>query len=57
MRIEEAKRLLLDTEQPVWEISRAVGYQHTSNFCIEFKRVTGFQPGVYRKVAPKRKSY
>ncbi len=56
MRMEEAKRLLLETDDPVSKIAYKVGYHWVSNFSIEFKRVTGFQPGVFRRLGKKPKN-
>jgi transcriptional regulator GlxA family with amidase domain len=49
IRIEEAKRLLEATDQPVEEISWAVGYEDPASFRRLFRRVTGLAPGAYRQ--------
>lgn len=54
LKMEEAKQLLLDTDKPVYEIAYTVGYHHVSNFCIEFKKVVGCQPGYFRKFGTRR---
>ncbi len=56
IRMEEAKRLLLNTDEAINKIAYKVGYHHVSNFCLEFRRATGLQPGVYRQAGRKRKS-
>ena len=47
-RIEEAKRLLETTDEPVDEISWAVGYEDPASFRRLFKRVAGMAPRAYR---------
>jgi len=50
LRIEEAKRLLESTDQPVDEIGLAIGYEDSSFFRRLFKRRTGVAPAQYRRV-------
>ena len=50
LRIEEAKRLLESSDQPVDEIGYAVGYEDLSFFRRLFKRRTGVAPARYRRV-------
>lgn len=47
-RLQEAKRLLIDTEYPVREVVQRVGYVDTSSFTRKFRRCTGCTPGEYR---------
>jgi transcriptional regulator GlxA family with amidase domain len=49
LRIEDAKRRLERTEDPVEEISWRVGYEDPAFFRRLFKRITGIGPGAYRK--------
>jgi transcriptional regulator GlxA family with amidase domain len=49
IRIERAKRLLETTDQPIEEISWAVGYEDPASFRRLFKRLTGLPPGSYRQ--------
>ncbi len=49
MRVEEAKRRLERTSEPVDSISYAVGYEDPASFRRLFKRTTGVSPGVYRR--------
>lgn len=49
VRVEEAKRRLERTAQPVDEISYAVGYEDAASFRRLFKRITGVTPGAYRR--------
>jgi AraC-like DNA-binding protein len=48
-RIEDAKRRLERTDEPVDEISWRVGYEDPAFFRRLFKRVTGMTPGAYRR--------
>jgi transcriptional regulator GlxA family with amidase domain len=49
LRIEDAKRRLERTDEPVDEISWRVGYEDAAFFRRLFKRTTGLAPGAYRK--------
>ena len=49
VRVEEAKRRLERTSEPVDRISYAVGYEDPASFRRLFKRITGVPPGVYRR--------
>jgi transcriptional regulator GlxA family with amidase domain len=49
VRVEEAKRRLERTSEPVDRISWAVGYEDPASFRRLFKRITGVAPGVYRR--------
>lgn len=49
VRVEEAKRRLERTSEPVDAISYAVGYEDPASFRRLFKRITGVSPGVYRR--------
>ncbi|MDD5898630.1 MAG: helix-turn-helix domain-containing protein [Clostridia bacterium] len=48
LRIQEAKRLLAETDESVTEIAYSVGYNSESYFCAMFKRVAGVTPQQYR---------
>lgn len=48
LRMEEAKRLLAETDEPVCAIAWTLGYEHASNFCIRFKKIVGCTPGAFR---------
>ena len=47
--MEEAKRMLLETEQKTYEISERVGYDDPSYFGRLFKKYTGFTPMEFRE--------
>ena len=49
VRIEEAKRRLERTSEPVDAIAYAVGYEDPASFRRLFKRIAGVSPGVYRR--------
>jgi transcriptional regulator GlxA family with amidase domain len=49
LRIEEAKRLLEQSEAPVEEICWTVGYDEPASFRRLFKRVTSLTPSEYRR--------
>lgn len=48
-RIEEACRLLIDTNNPISRIGEAVGYKSTKFFNKIFKQVTKITPSEYRR--------
>jgi transcriptional regulator GlxA family with amidase domain len=50
LRIEEAKRMLENTESSVDDISDEVGYLDCSFFRRLFKRLTGLTPSSYRRM-------
>lgn len=49
LRMEEAKRLLSETQLRVVEISQQVGYENEKHFMKIFKSVCGVSPTEYRK--------
>lgn len=50
MRIDRAKELLRDTDFPVTEVCRLVGYSDIKHFTGTFKKMTSLNPGQYRKL-------
>ncbi|NVK32129.1 MAG: helix-turn-helix transcriptional regulator [Gammaproteobacteria bacterium] len=50
-RIEQAQRLLKETDQSILDIMEAVGFTTKSSFNREFKRVRGVTPSVFRQSA------
>lgn len=50
LRVEAAKRLLETSDDPVDEISAAVGYEDASFFRRLFRRMTGLSPSAYRRM-------
>ncbi|MDO4321959.1 MAG: response regulator [Lachnospiraceae bacterium] len=55
IRINEAKRLLEETDEKVIEISQKVGYENEKHFMKTFKNVCGVSPSEYRKNMQMRK--
>ena len=49
LRVEDAKRRLERTDDPVDEVSWQVGYEDAAFFRRLFRRTTGMAPGAYRK--------
>ncbi|MDF2668952.1 MAG: two component transcriptional regulator, AraC family, partial [Paenibacillus sp.] len=49
-RVERAKRLLIDSNLKIFEISESVGFQTTHYFNKLFKNKAGVTPGDYRKI-------
>jgi AraC-like DNA-binding protein len=49
LRINEAKRLLKDVNEPISDIAYKVGYGHISHFNRVFKETVGISPKDYRK--------
>ena len=50
VRIEQAKILLRESNLPVTEICRRVGYNDLKNFTQTFEKVTEVKPSTYRKL-------
>lgn len=53
-RIFEAKKLLLDTDCSINEISKRVGYNDCSYFCAVFKKQENVSPAEYRLIYAER---
>ena len=49
VRIQNAMRLLSDTEQPLEQVAQAVGYQDAFSFSKVFKRTVGMAPRAFRQ--------
>jgi len=50
IRVEEAKRMLRESNESVAEICRKVGYNDLKHFTHTFEKVTGVKPATYRKL-------
>ncbi|GAB6156028.1 hypothetical protein JCM17380_47800 [Desulfosporosinus burensis] len=48
VRIEEAKRLILTTDNKLYKIAELVGYNNIQQFSAAFKKITGVTPSEYR---------
>lgn len=49
-KLEEAKRLLLQTDKKVSDIAMELNYSNTQNFIRFFSRCTGLTPGKFRRL-------
>ena len=52
LRIQEAKRLLLDTSLPISVVGERVGYPDQFHFSKTFRKATGMNPSAFRKNRP-----
>lgn len=50
LRIQKAKKFLIDTDYPIAEISALVGYENPLYFSRLFHRMTGYTPSEYRRL-------
>ncbi|MEJ8302951.1 response regulator transcription factor [Saccharibacillus sacchari] len=50
IRLERAKRLLLDSDMTIVRIAELVGYQDEKYFSRVFKKTTGYTPNEFRRV-------
>ncbi len=50
-KMARARALLLDTDRPVGDIAREVGYSHTAHFSTAFKKKHGLSPSNFRKAS------
>lgn len=49
LRLQEAMRLLLETELPISEIGYSLGFEHPTYFSAAFRKKFGLPPGHFRK--------
>jgi AraC-like DNA-binding protein len=49
LRMQEAKRLLLEHQKPIEEVARYCGYQYVQHFSTAFKKRYGVTPGSLRR--------
>lgn len=49
LKIDEAKRQVIETDKSITEIAMSLGYSSLSNFSYYFKNVVGHSPAVLRK--------
>lgn len=50
VRVEEAKKLLIQDNLKVYEVAEQVGYSNVDYFHKKFKKITGTSPAEYRKI-------
>ena len=50
LRIEEAKKQLVDTNKPLSEVAIGLGFSSSSTFSRTFAQITGLTPNTYRKI-------
>ncbi|GAA4876230.1 hypothetical protein GCM10023310_65010 [Paenibacillus vulneris] len=50
VRLEHARGMLVETDDPIQSIAEKVGYSHVLSFHRAFKKVFGFPPGEYRAI-------
>lgn len=53
-RINQAKRLLAETQQPIGSVAEQVGFLSAHNFAAQFKRHATISPAAYRHATHKR---
>ena len=53
-KMEKAKFLLTDTNQPVYWVADQLGFTDSHNFMKAFKKITGTTPSEYRNIYSKR---
>ncbi len=49
IRIEEAKKLLTQTNKLIYEVSEHVGYSECKYFVVKFEQIVGVSPSTYRQ--------
>lgn len=49
LRMQEAKKLLVQTDKRIYEIANAVGYPESKYFIVKFEEQEGVSPSEYRK--------
>ena len=49
MRIREAAKDLVDTDDSILNIANRYGYENASKFAEAFRVITGYKPSEYRK--------
>jgi AraC family transcriptional regulator len=54
LRVEQARRDLLATDQPLSTIALATGFTDQAHFSRVFKQLTGLTPGAFRRTATGR---
>ncbi len=55
LRLQEAARLLSETNQSIASIAEAIGYSHQGKFAVAFKKQFGSSPQIYRQTADRNR--
>lgn len=55
-KIERAKKLIIDEEYNLTEISYKLNYSSLAHLSSQFKKVTGLTPSVFKRIVNKRKT-
>ena len=50
LRMEKAKKLLVNSDKKIVEIAESVGYHNAQYFCLQFKKNTQLRPQEYRNM-------
>lgn len=53
-KMDTASFMLIDTNEPITEIAKAVGFSDSHNFSRTYKKLTGLSPSEYRNTFSKR---
>ena len=56
LRLEEAARLLRETNMTVKQVVNQVGYEDATSFAKNFSKKYGMTPGIYKRTASDRDS-
>ena len=54
LRVERAKRMLVESDLPLVEVGLRSGFSHQSHFTKVFRRLTGMTPNSYRDSSGRR---
>jgi transcriptional regulator GlxA family with amidase domain len=49
LRLNTAKKILIETDLPVYDIAAQCGFENVPYFCFTFKKETGTSPLEFRK--------
>ena len=55
-KIERAKKLIIDEEFNLTEISYKLNYSSLAHLSSQFKKITGLTPSVFKRIVNKRKA-
>lgn len=47
--VDRAKRLIIESDKPMWKIAEESGFQSETVFYVTFKRIAGMTPSAYRR--------